>query len=256
MDSKDTARSRPRGRGQREKRESISCAVEPPESELGQHDLFTNPDFHVTTILHERSPDPGTTGGPPPSATGDAVNVGLLLHGRNAPGATRASLTAAVASSAVAARAVASETRTRQASDRASAAELVPPAGEGRRRPGRGDPVGCSPSGKPWSARSLTTRTLPLSTPAAAPLVAGRAPDRGLRRRAPARSRSHAVADAPSAPATSQVRTRLSSPWRKSPLHSSGDASRLTALLLGQICPISRLVRRAPRRYCSSNSPW
>ena len=33
-----------------------------------------------------------------------------------------------------------------------------------------------------------------------------------------------------------------SSPWRKSPLHSSGDASRLTALLLGQICPIFSLV--------------
>ena len=32
------------------------------------------------------------------------------------------------------------------------------------------------------------------------------------------------------------------SPWRKSPLHSSGDASRLTALLLGQICPIFSLV--------------
>ena len=34
----------------------------------------------------------------------------------------------------------------------------------------------------------------------------------------------------------------LNSPWRKSPLHSSGDASRLTALLLGQICPIFSLV--------------
>ena len=33
-----------------------------------------------------------------------------------------------------------------------------------------------------------------------------------------------------------------SSPWRKSPLHSSGDPSRLTALLLGQICPIFSLV--------------
>ena len=32
------------------------------------------------------------------------------------------------------------------------------------------------------------------------------------------------------------------SPWRKSPLHSSDDASRLTALLLGQICPIFSLV--------------
>ena len=32
------------------------------------------------------------------------------------------------------------------------------------------------------------------------------------------------------------------SPWRKSPLHSSGDAPRLTALLLGQICPIFSLV--------------
>ena len=35
---------------------------------------------------------------------------------------------------------------------------------------------------------------------------------------------------------------KLDSPWRKSPLHSSGDASRLTALLLGQICPIFSLV--------------
>ena len=33
-----------------------------------------------------------------------------------------------------------------------------------------------------------------------------------------------------------------SSPWRKSPLHSSGDASRLTALFVGYICPICALL--------------
>ena len=32
------------------------------------------------------------------------------------------------------------------------------------------------------------------------------------------------------------------SPWRKSPLHSSGDASRLTALFVGYICPICALL--------------
>ena len=41
---------------------------------------------------------------------------------------------------------------------------------------------------------------------------------------------------------TSNGLQTASSPWRKSPLHSSGDASRLTALLLGQICPIFSLV--------------
>ena len=32
------------------------------------------------------------------------------------------------------------------------------------------------------------------------------------------------------------------SPWQKAPLHSTGDASRLTALFLGKICPICSLV--------------
>ena len=39
--------------------------------------------------------------------------------------------------------------------------------------------------------------------------------------------------------------------WRVSPLHSSGDASRLTGLSVGHICPICALlthIRRAPRR--------
>ena len=40
----------------------------------------------------------------------------------------------------------------------------------------------------------------------------------------------------------SLLEPRPISPWRKSPLHSSGDPSRLTALLLGQICPIFSLV--------------
>ena len=35
---------------------------------------------------------------------------------------------------------------------------------------------------------------------------------------------------------------RPSSPWRKSPLHSSGDASRLTALFVGCVCPICALL--------------
>ena len=30
----------------------------------------------------------------------------------------------------------------------------------------------------------------------------------------------------------------LDSPWRRSPLHSSSDASRLTALFVGCVCPI------------------
>ena len=34
----------------------------------------------------------------------------------------------------------------------------------------------------------------------------------------------------------------LNSPWQKAPLHSTGDASRLTALLLGRIWPICSLV--------------
>ena len=34
----------------------------------------------------------------------------------------------------------------------------------------------------------------------------------------------------------------LSSPWQKAPLHSTGDASRLTALFLGRIWPICSLV--------------
>ena len=33
-----------------------------------------------------------------------------------------------------------------------------------------------------------------------------------------------------------------SSPWQKAPLHSTGDASRLTALFLGRIWPICSLV--------------
>ena len=33
-----------------------------------------------------------------------------------------------------------------------------------------------------------------------------------------------------------------SSPWRKSPLHSSDDASRLTALFVGYLCPICALL--------------
>ena len=33
-----------------------------------------------------------------------------------------------------------------------------------------------------------------------------------------------------------------SNPWRKSPLHSSGDASRLTALFVGCICPICAIL--------------
>ena len=36
--------------------------------------------------------------------------------------------------------------------------------------------------------------------------------------------------------------TVLTSPWRKSPLHSSGDASRLTALFVGYLCPICALL--------------
>ena len=36
--------------------------------------------------------------------------------------------------------------------------------------------------------------------------------------------------------------TRTRSPWRKAPLHSTGDASRLTALFLGRIWPICSLV--------------
>ena len=32
------------------------------------------------------------------------------------------------------------------------------------------------------------------------------------------------------------------SQWQKGPLHSTGDASRLTALFLGRICPICSLV--------------
>ena len=42
----------------------------------------------------------------------------------------------------------------------------------------------------------------------------------------------------------------LGSPWRKSPLHSTGVASRLTSLFVGCICqyaPSSRLVRRDRR---------
>ncbi len=41
--------------------------------------------------------------------------------------------------------------------------------------------------------------------------------------------------------ATEHVR-KLNSPWRESPLHSSGDASRLTALFVGSICPICALL--------------
>ena len=41
---------------------------------------------------------------------------------------------------------------------------------------------------------------------------------------------------------SSREQPGASSPWRKSPLHSSGDASRLTALLPGRICPIFSLV--------------
>ena len=33
-----------------------------------------------------------------------------------------------------------------------------------------------------------------------------------------------------------------SSPWQKSARHSTGDASRLAALLLGRICPIFSVV--------------
>ena len=36
--------------------------------------------------------------------------------------------------------------------------------------------------------------------------------------------------------------TALNSPWQKAPLHSTGDASRLTALFLGRIWPICSLV--------------
>ncbi len=39
-----------------------------------------------------------------------------------------------------------------------------------------------------------------------------------------------------------RARAEPSSPWRKSPLHSSGDASRLTALFGGYICPICALL--------------
>ena len=45
------------------------------------------------------------------------------------------------------------------------------------------------------------------------------------------------MADAPSAP---------NSPWRKSPLHSSGDASRLTALFVGYICPMRAAASPSP----------
>ena len=146
---------------------------------LGQHDLFTNPDFHVTTILHERSPDPGTTGGPPPSATGDAVNVGLLLHGRNAPGATRASLTAAVASSAVAPepwrpRHAPAKPRTgprppswsprrgRVDADQVEATRL------GARRAGSLGQLGALPPGRCRSRRPLLLHSSPVEPPTAA----------------------------------------------------------------------------------------
>ena len=43
------------------------------------------------------------------------------------------------------------------------------------------------------------------------------------------------------------------SPWQKAPLHSSGDASRLTALFVGYICPICALL--TPGTGCRDASP-
>ena len=94
------------------------------------------------------------------------------------------------------------------------------------------EPGWCSPSGRPWLARGLTTGTLcRFSPPGAAPLVAGgRAPARGrggeprrsraqagpVRPPEPAQPCSHAVADAPSAP---KARPRREQPTRlKGPL--------------------------------------
>ena len=39
-----------------------------------------------------------------------------------------------------------------------------------------------------------------------------------------------------------ESRAAVDSPWRKSPLHSTGVASRLTSLLVGCICPICALL--------------
>ena len=76
------------------------------------------------------------------------------------------------------AKAVASETRTRQAWDRASTAELVTGApGKGRRRPGRDDPVGARRAGglgqlgalPPGRSAALDAPVLLHSSPAARP---------------------------------------------------------------------------------------
>ena len=50
------------------------------------------------------------------------------------------------------------------------------------------------------------------------------------------------VPDAAAGDTKTMTETLLNSPWQKSPLHSSGDASRLTALFVGYICPICALL--------------
>ena len=45
------------------------------------------------------------------------------------------------------------------------------------------------------------------------------------------------------------TRRGRAAPRRRSPLHSSGDASRLTALLPGQICPMRAVPRRRPEPH-------
>ena len=91
-------------------------------------------------------------------------------------------------------------------------------------------PAGASPAR--WRLSSpLAPSPLPVAN---ARFAAGYRPDPGGNRRAPNISqrsgRRPYRAPAPS------------SPWRKSPLHSSGDASRLTALFVGCICPICARV--------------
>ena len=154
-----------------------------------------------------------------PSTLLDAVIAGLLLQWPGRAAGDVSVLTAAAApmthrSSGVAPapwrrRHTPAKPRTGPRPPSSSAARR-----EGRPRPGRGRPGWCSPSGRPWSARALHRDALPLSTPGAAPLVAGVEPppaaaasssgEVALERGpvpGPAQPWSHAVAAAPSAPA-------------------------------------------------------
>ena len=67
----------------------------------------------------------------------------------------------------------------------------------------------------------------------------GRAGARPVPRLSPRAARRGAIR---ARPAESSMAVFPSSPWQKAPLHSTGDASRLTALFLGRIWPICSLV--------------